>query len=942
MIVAKIGEGGMGVVYRAIDTRLNRLVAIKVLHAQTSADPDSQRRFLQEAQSASALNHPNIVSIFEIDRAAGVDFIAMEYIEGKPLDSLIAGGALPIQQVVDYAVQTAGALAAAHEAGLIHRDVKPANIFVSRSGHIKVLDFGLAKPMHAPRVESGAPTQSAAPATASGVVVGTAAYMSPEQAEGQPVDARTDVFAFGALLYELLTGRRAFEGRSVLSTMAAVLHEQPVPIREVRPDVPEELQRIVSRCLEKDPANRYPSAAELAADLQSLQAARGGAIVVHRAFGAPVLVALVVLVIAAAAAVTMLLVRNSRGKWARNVALPEVEAMVNRGQPDQAFQLLKQVQAIIPDDPQLTRIVNNVTDPSAFQTIPDGAEVSTKFYMNPDGEWIRIGTTPLRDALVPFGYRRWRVTKEGYDTRELASGPRAPAIALTRTGEGPQGMVLVPASATSTVTPPAPVGDFWIDRYEVTNREFKVFVDAGGYTKREYWTQPFVDNGLEMPWADAMRRFRDATGRPGPAGWELSTYPESQADLPVTGVSWYEAAAYAEYAGKSLPTYYHWYQAAALSIYSEILQLSNFSGKGLARVGEYKGLGAFGTYDMAGNAKEWCFNSTGSRRYILGGAWNEPSYMFTDRDAQSPFDRKPNYGFRCVKYLKTVPPQLIAPVDRSARDYAKERPVSDETFRVFQSLYAYDRGPLHPAVEALADDSPLWRRERLTVDAAYGNERIPALLFLPRNAQPPFQTVIFFPPGSAFATRSSAYLDTRQVQFLIQSGRAVLYPIYRGTFDRWVDVKSESDDRDLTIQDAKDFSRMVDYLQTRTDIDSTRLGYFGNSSGAVIAPMILGIDHRVKAAALVGGAFPTGPLPPEVDPINFAPRVTTPVLMLNGRYDFVEPVETSQRPMFQMLGTRAEDKRHMIFETGHAIVTVHPLIKEVLDWFDTYLGPVAR
>ena len=942
MIVAKIGEGGMGAVYRAIDTRLNRIVAIKVLHPQTSADPDSQRRFLHEAQSASALNHPNIVSIFEIDRAAGVDFIAMEFIDGRPLDSLVADGPLPIPQIVDYAIQTAGALAAAHEAGIIHRDVKPANIFVSRSGHIKVLDFGLAKAMHSPSVESGAQTQSATPATASGVVVGTAAYMSPEQAEGQPLDARTDVFAFGAFLYELLTGRRAFEGRSVLSTMAAVVYEQPVPIRELRSGVPEGLQHIVSRCLEKDPANRYQSAAELAAELRALHLPGSGAIARHRAFGAPVLVALVVVVIAAAAAVTMLLVRNSRAKWARNVALPEVEALVNRGQPDQAYRLLKQVQQIIPDDPQLTRIVNNVTDPSALLTIPDGAEVSTKFYMEPGGEWIRVGTTPLQDALVPFGYRRWQVTKEGYETRELASGPRLPAVALTRKGEAPLGMVLVPASAVSTVTLPTPVEDFWIDRYEVTNREFKAFVDAGGYTRREYWKQPFAENGREIPWTSAMQRFRDATGRPGPAGWELSTYPESQADYPVTGVSWYEAAAYAEYSGKSLPTYYHWYQAAALGIYSEILQLSNFSGKGIARVGEYQGLGAFGTYDMAGNAKEWCFNSTGSRRYILGGAWNEPSYMFTDRDAQSPFDRKPNYGFRCAKYLKPLGPQLVASVDRADRDYTKERPVSDDTFKVFQSLYAYDRGPLHATVEALEDDSPLWRREKVTVDAAYGNERVPALLFVPRNGRPPFQTVVFFPPGSAFVTRSTAYLDTRQVQFLIQSGRAVLYPIYRGTFDRWVDVKGESDDRDLTIQDAKDFSRMVDYLQTRTDIDSTRLAYFGNSSGAVMAAMILGIDHRVKAAALVGGAFPTRPMPPEVDPINFAPRVTTPILMLNGRYDFVEPVETSQRPMFQMLGTRAEDKRHMIFETGHAIVTVQPLIKEILDWFDTYLGPVNR
>ena len=942
-IVDKIGEGGMGAVYRAIDTRLNRSVAIKVLQAHTRADPDRQRRFLQEAQSASALNHPNIVSIFEIDSSAGVDFIAMEHVDGMTLEAMIADKPILIDQALEYATEIASALAAAHEAGIIHRDVKPGNILVSKSGHVKVLDFGLAKLMLSGTVESGAPTQSAAPATASGVVIGTAAYMSPEQAEGQPLDARTDVFAFGALLYEMVTGRRAFQGRSILSTMAAVLHEQPVPMRDLRPDVPEELQRIVSRCLEKDPEKRYQAAGELGADLHACHAAHAaGGAVRSRAFGVPVLIALVALVVVAAAVVTTMLVRGSRTKWARNVALPEVEALVTRGQPDQAFRLLQRVQAIIPDDPQLARIVNNVTDPAVIRTAPDGAEISTKFYMDSGSEWIKVGTTPLENVLVPFGYHRWQVEKKGYETREIASGPLIPMISLTRTGDGPPGMVLVPARVNSTLVAPAALDDFWIDRFEVSNREFKAFVDAGGYTKRAYWKQPLLEDGREMPWETAMRRFRDATGQPGPAGWELSTYPESQAEFPVTGVSWYEAAAYAEYAGKSLPTYYHWYQAAALNIYSEILLLSNFSGKGLAKVGEYRGLGAFGTYDMAGNAKEWCFNGTGPRRYILGGAWNEPSYMFTERDAQSPFERKQNYGFRCAKYTKPPAPPLVSAVDPSTRDYTKEQPATDATFKIFQSLYGYDRTPLHATVEALSDDSPLWRREKVTVDAAYANERIPALLFLPRDAKPPFQTVVFFPPGSAFSIRSSAYLDTRQVQFLIQSGRAVLYPIYRGTFDRWVETRGESEDRDLTIQDAKDFSRMVDYLETRTDIDRNRLGYFGNSSGAVIAPLILAIDQRIKAAALVGGAFPVIALPPEVDPINFAPRVKTPLLMLNGRYDFVEPVEATQNPMFQMLGTRPEDKRHMIFETGHAIVTVQPLIKEVLDWFDTYLGPVNR
>jgi eukaryotic-like serine/threonine-protein kinase len=287
-------------------------------------------------------------------------------------------------------------------------------------------------------------------------------------------------------------------------------------------------------------------------------------------------------------------------------------------------------------------------------------------------------------------------------------------------------------------------------------------------------------------------------------------------------------------------------------------------------------------------------------------------------------------------------PRSSPPVETPLRDYSKERPVSDEGFRIYQGLYAYDRTPLNATVEALPDDSPYWRREKTAVDAAYGKERVPAFLFLPRNAAPPFQTVVVFPPGSAFSFRSNAYLETRQIQFLLQSGRAVLYPVYRGTFDRWIEPSSERNERDLTIQDVKDFSRSVDYLETRPDIDRDRLAFYGNSAGANIAPLVLTNDRRIKAAVLLAGGLTLLKRLPEVDQINFISRVTTPVLMLNGRYDFVQPVETSQRPMFDLLATPAADKRHVVYETGHAVVFVQPMIKEVLDWLDRYLGPVRQ
>ena len=197
-------------------------------------------------------------------------------------------------------------------------------------------------------------------------------------------------------------------------------------------------------------------------------------------------------------------------------------------------------------------------------------------------------------------------------------------------------MVLVPAGSVDLDTGSVVLPGYWIDKYEVTNRQFKQFVDAGGYRTREFWREPFVKDGRPLDWEHAIAEFHDQTGRPGPSTWEIGAYPDGQDDFPVSGVSWYEAAAYAVFAHKQLPTVYHWYGASgAFSVFSDVLSVSNFSGRGTARVGQYGGVGPFGTYDMAGNVKEWCWNSTNAgRRFVLGGAFNDADYQFRDEDAQ--------------------------------------------------------------------------------------------------------------------------------------------------------------------------------------------------------------------------------------------------------------------------------------------------------------------
>src|SRR5215469_6173605 len=268
-ITAKLGEGGMGVVYEALDRHLDRRVALKVLPPEKVTNRARKQRFIQEAKAASALNHPNIITIYDISVADGVDYIAMELVPGRTLEDLLARRRLKLPEILKYAVQIADALAAAHGAGIVHRDLKPANIMVTDSGLVKVLDFGLAKLTESVSTEDDE-TRTARAVTEEGTVVGTVSYMSPEQAEGKKVDARSDIFSFGLVLYEMLSGKRAFRAETRMATLAAILNSEPVPLVEVVPGVPKELERIVTRCLRKDLARRSQSIAEVKLEMEEL------------------------------------------------------------------------------------------------------------------------------------------------------------------------------------------------------------------------------------------------------------------------------------------------------------------------------------------------------------------------------------------------------------------------------------------------------------------------------------------------------------------------------------------------------------------------------------------------------------------------------------------------------------------------------------------------
>jgi hypothetical protein len=341
-------------------------------------------------------------------------------------------------------------------------------------------------------------------------------------------------------------------------------------------------------------------------------------------------------ILLAAGAAVWFYQRSEKRHRARVQAIPEITRLASENKFLAAFLLMREAEPYLPDDPELARIAENTTRVVSIRSSPAGTVVEIKDYLSPEQAWFRLGTTPLEKISIPAGHFRWRVSKQGVG--EYSGAPSTESemnFRLDSAESAPEGMVRVPGGRWVDFIGflgrlgPYDLPPFYIDRFEVTNRQYQDFVDKGGYKKQEYWKQKFFRDGRELSWEQAMDLFRDTTGRPGPSTWEAGRYPEGQADYPVSGVSWYEAAAYAAFAGKNLPAIAQWYKAAHTALARYIVRQSNFSGSGLAPVGKFAGMGPYGTYDMAGNVREWSWNEVDeNRRFILGGAWDGPAYIY--------------------------------------------------------------------------------------------------------------------------------------------------------------------------------------------------------------------------------------------------------------------------------------------------------------------------
>jgi len=952
-VEGQLGSGGMGVVYYARDEKLERTVALKMLGPGVLTGEDARRHFRREALALARLNHPRIAAVYDTGEQDGLDYIVMECVKGESLATRLQAGPMSIRDATAIVLQIAEAMEEAHEQGVIHRDLKPANVMLTPKGHVKVLDFGLA------RLLAGADVTQSLVETQG--LLGTPLYMSPEQAMGKPLDARSDLWSLGVLYYELLAGKPPFDGPTSLAVLQAIT-TAPVPsLRGSRSDAPDEAAQIIVRALRKDPDQRYPSAAEFARDASRLLAKLTGTVQLQPESKTRRLwiTAAVAVPLIAAVAVGWIVERGAaERRWAREEAIPQIAQLIDAREPLSGFLALERAQKALPDDIRLRHIADENTELISVTSDPAGVRVAIQDYLRPHSAWFALGTTPLNNIRIPRGYFRWKLSEPGAGERIEAPETKVTmAFPLAAEQKTPAGMVFSPGGSWEAYQGflgwlgPYQLPPYYIDRYEVTNRDYQKFVDAGGYANPQYWPAVFQQSGHTIAWRDEMAQFRDTTGRPGPSTWVAGHFLQGQADFPVSGVSWYEAAAYAAYAGKSLPVLGQWYQAAPPDVAEYAVPSSNIATAALAPVGAYNGVGPYGTYDMAGNVREWVANPVDhDLRFILGGSWKSAAYLYTDPEALSPMDRSDGNGFRCVRNLGPLPGNSTEPYRRIARDFASYRPVNDPVFRAYELLYAYPKTPLNAEVEGLIRETEDWREEKVSFDTAYNGERMAAYLFLPKRVRPPYQTILFFPSARVlFLPPDSSHLgDIQFFDYIVQSGRAVMYPVYENMYERRepsvrYNLPSAGVNDQLTVDWYKDAARSLDYLATRSDIDSAHLAYLGVSMGSadgVIFATLL--QDRLRTAILLDGGYFLQKPSPGFDQADFATRMKIPVLMVNGRYDYTFPLETAQDPLFSMFGTPPADKSHVVLDTPHDVTEQRPqLVRTVLEWVDRYLGRVG-
>jgi len=999
-IIKSLGIGGQGAVFLAEDLQLKRAVAIKFLpSAETSADSRANKRFRREAQAAAALSHPNICAIHKIGADANREFIVMQYAEGETLSARLKKGKLGLKNALDLTIQIADALSEAHAQGVIHRDIKPANIVVSENNQVTVLDFGLAKLVRNEELESKERENSTLELspnsplptphsllTQPGLIMGTVAYMSPEQARAEKTDFRTDIWSLGVCLYEMTAGKNPFFRENLAETFAAILFFEP-DFEDFLPPIAD----IVKKTLQKNADERYQSAKEFLTDLRELRNELSfeeqlrirdlsfeKSAVKKSLFGSKQ-IAFAVFILAILAGGGWFYQHNRNINWAKE-NLKQIEELAKSDKTFEGYDLALQTAKYLPNDENLTKLMPLVSDNLTVKTEPAGAKVYLKrFQPDKNGNFSErtfLGETPFENKQIARGQYLLYVEKEGfapfvrsisgrlpdYSTDLIWMPPIQISAKLVEAEQVPDKMIFVPAgeyklvSYTRPTDKRLPLGDFFIDQTEVSNAEFKEFITAGGYSKKEFWQLPFISDGKEIPFEEFSEKFKDRTGLSAPRSWTNQNFADGKANFPVTDITWYEAAAYAKFRGKDLPTIFQWEKAARDGKFDEGYNtmpwglsrdadstefLANFRGSETVPVESFEfGASPYGCLNMAGNVAEWMINRRGTNVLVSGGSWGEKSYLFGYYGDFPPLYSSNKIGFRLVKNLSenTADADDLPPMEIPVY-----QPSSNADLKKWLVHYAYDKTPLEAEViERTETDS--WTREKISFIGA-NRERAIAYLYLPKNAPRPLQIVHWIPAADVplgFSSLTHSVEDF--LSPVIKSGRAVFAVTVKGYNERPYPAGYELPNgasiefRKETVGKVTDWQRGLDYLETRNELDATKIAFLGLSNGANQGLILTAIEKRYRSVVLVGFGFRTAwsKWIDEAKIINFAPHITQPKLILKGRYDEAHPLKTESEPIFNLL---RDPKRIVVVESGH-VPPPEIFAPTINDWLNETLGKV--
>lgn len=991
-----LGHGAMGTVYAAEDTKLGRQVALKLPRFDRVESPEAVDRFRREARIAATFHHPHLCPVYDFGERDGMLYLTMPRLTGQSLAARLQEGALPASQACRIALRIARAMAVAHEAGVVHRDLKPSNVLLRENGEPVVMDFGLARrdlELDRPQPESSA-------------LVGTLAYMAPEQLHSTSDAAcpASDIYSLGVILYEMLTGRRPFDG-GWQEVWDQIRTQQPVPPSQYVPNLSPGLSDVCMRAMAKDSRERFKSMEALADALvpyaERIGAAPGerdwgeSSNAQHRAAVATAVARRNRRMVAVLVATTVLIA----GGWlawrayVRQWALQQVatiEGLAHERKFFEAYDLAQSVRSYLPGNSKLARLMPVISSVLSVTSEPEGAEVYlTRYHEGAEKDHSQsefVGITPIPEVVIGRGDYLLSVRKEGYvPFRRTWSGMaiigvEAPVdltlrqleMKLTRVKDDRPGMVFVPAREYRLQALRRPtdaevkLDDYWIDRCEVTNREYKEFVDDGGYDDVRYWHHPFVYEGRTITREEAMRLFVDDTGRAGPRGWSNQNFPRGKGEHPVTRITWYEAAAYASYRGKSLPTIFQWENAARFKWKGrgfinfnnplgvtmpwglhegETLGRANLSTSGTVPVGELDfGMSPYGCYEMAGNAAEWCLNETSQGFIASGGSWASLPQAWGYFGIYPALHESSEIGFRCVLNTSGATGDQGAMwinIDEEVPRYAR---APESEVKKWHSYYNYDRqAPLDARIVEVKETDE-WRREKIDYIGAEG-ERVLAYLYLPRQIAGPCQVVQFVPAGDvSYRIRTVPQSIEADYIELVRSGRAVLTVVLRNYLERYSPA-TETDPEPGSVEqvekkarDVVDMRRGIDYLETRHDIDMSHVAYMTVSRAGIIMALPA-LESRISATIFVGDTIGKWDMQnhPATSAVNFAPLIGGPKLMVHGKYDESAPLKTVAEPLYDLL---TGPKKKVLFDGGHRPEPEF-LMPVVNSWLDMTFGPTT-